>query len=173
MAAKKKTTTRKTTTSGKTAPALKERPEQNTSRADASARPRTRVPVSGARDILTIMQGKDPNFVYRYVKDVQENGARILRFLEGGYDFVRSDIEGIKVGQNHVYKSEDNGSIIAVKEGSGYLYLMKIRRDWYEEDQAAKEADIKKYEGHIKRKRETENDDGMYGKPEIGQQFIP
>jgi DNA-binding PadR family transcriptional regulator len=152
---------------------LKTRPQQNTSRADEKARPRKRTPVSGARDILTILQGKDPNYVYRFVKDVAENGARVLRFLEGGYSLVRYDEEDIVVGENHVFKSTDNGSIIVVKEGAGYNYLMKIRRDWYEEDQQAKENNIKKYEGHMKRRRETETDDGMYGKPEIGQKFIP
>ena len=151
----------------------KVRPQEHASRADTKARPRKRVPVSGARDILTILQGKNPEFVYRYVKDVAESGARILRFLQGGYDFVRSDEEGIEVGSNHVYKSEENGSLIAVKEGAGFLYLMKIRRDWYEEDQAAKEQGIKQYEGHMKRQRKAENDDGMYGKPDIGQHFIP
>lgn len=151
----------------------KARPAQSTSRADKAARPHKRTPVSGARDILTILQGKDPNFVYRFVKDVAENGARIIRFLEGGYTLVRYDEEDIVVGDNHVYKSPDNGSIIVVKEGAGYNYLMKIKREWYEEDQRAKEEDIKKYEGHMKRRREVETDDGMYGKPEIGQKFIP
>jgi len=161
------------TQSGKTAAVHKDRPQEHTSRADSSARPRKRVPVSGARDILNIAQGKDPAYVYRFVKDVQENGARILRFLQGGYEFVQSDKEDLMVGDNNVYKSPDNGSIVAIKEGSGYLYLMKIQRDWYEEDQKAKDAQTKKLEQHMKRERSVENDDGMYGKTEIGQTFIP
>lgn len=141
------------------------RPAKNTTRADKGARPRKRVPVHGSRDILTIMNGKDNEFVYRFVKDVQESGSRILKFLQAGYEFV--DSEDLEIGQNHVYKSNNHGSIVAVKEGAGYNYLMRIRREWYEEDQAAKEKAIAKTERVMKRKREKETDDGYYGEPKI------
>lgn len=149
------------------------RPESNTSRADESARPADRVPIHGSRDILKVMQGKNPGFVYRWVKDVQENGARILRFLQAGYELVRSDEEGIKVGQNHVYKSSDDSSLIAVKEDVGYNYLMKIRREWYEVDQASKSDKITQTERAIKRRREIETDDGYYGEPKISSKVLP
>jgi len=149
------------------------RPKSNSSRADSSARPRKRVPIHGSRDILNIAQGKDPAYVYRYVKDAAESGARILRFIDAGYEFVRSDMEDLGIGENHVYKSKNNGSIIAVKEGAGYLYLMKIRREYYEEDQAAKEDDIAAKERMMKRRRKEETDDGYYGKPSISGNFIP
>lgn len=152
----------------------KTRPQEHISRADTKARPRKRVPVSGARDILTILQGKNPAYVYRYVKDSEEAGSRILRFQQGGYEFVRSDEEDLEIGSEQVYKSNNFGSIIAVKEGNGYLYLMKIKKEWYDEDQAAKEKDIAKYEQHMSRERTgTKQEDSMYGEPEIGRTFLP
>lgn len=154
-------------------PRKRGRPAKNQSRVDTSARPRQRIPVHGSRDILTILSGKDPGHVYRFVKDVNEDGARIMRFRNAGYEFVRSDEENLQIGQNHVYKSSENGSIIVVKEGVGNLYLMKIKKEWYEEDQAAKEAALKDTERMITRKRNEDTDDGMYGQPKLSRQRLP
>lgn len=155
------------------APRKRGRPAKNQSRVDTNARPSGRVPIHGSRDILKILSGKNPEYVYRFVKDVQENGARIYRFKQAGYEFVRSDEEELTVGQNHVYKTESDGSVIAVKEASGYLYLMKIKREWHEEDQASKEAVIKDTERMITRKRDENKDDGMYGQPKISRINLP
>ena len=114
-------------------------PPKNQSR--ASRPTRERVPVSGFRDILTVY-GKDPNYVYRWVKDGSDSGQRIWRFRQAAYDFVTVDeVEG--VGQDMVFHSEDLGSIIRIPEGKeSHLYLMKIHKDFYEEDQNAKEKSI-------------------------------
>lgn len=154
-------------------PRKRGRPKKDQSRVDTNARPRQRVPVHGSRDILTILSGKDPAFHYRYIKDVQEDGARILRFLNAGYEFVRSDEESLQIGQNHVMKTKEHGSIVAVKEGAGNLYLMKIKREWYDEDQAAKEQSIKDTERMITRKRDEKTDDGMYGQPKLSRVHLP
>lgn len=140
-----------------------ESPSKNqTSRA---ARPRKRVPVSGFRDILTVF-GKDPDYEYRWVKDGDERGQRIWRFRQAAYEFVSiDDVEGI--GMDAVYKSEDLGSIIRVPAGKQepgvYLYLMRIPREFYDEDQVDKMSQIERQEEESSRRRDPETDDGQYG----------
>lgn len=140
------------------------RPPKNQSRVDNTAERPTRTPVSGNRDILTVL-GKDPDFVYRWVKDQNESGQRILTFLDAGYAFVQDG--DIRVGQAMVYNSSNVGSIIRKPGGlNEYLYLMRVSREWYDEDQATKANGIKQGEEAITRKRDPENqgDNGQYGK---------
>lgn len=126
-----------------------------------------RAPVGGFRDILTV-EGKDPDFVYRWVADESEEGNRIFRYLKGGYEFSPS--EDISTGEAHVYKSKNNevGNVVRVPNGArGHLYLMRIRRDWYEEDQRKKSERVIKTENELHRTRNAEVDDGMYGGDEV------
>jgi len=136
-------------------------------RVDPKVRP-TRVPVSGHRDILTV-SGKEDGYVYRWVLDKQEDGGRIQKFLNAGYEFVQSDHVG-QVGQDDVYQTKNVGSIVRKPSGDGqYLYLMRIDQDWYTEDQTSKERELKIKEGAITRERDPENkgDDGQYGSVKI------
>ena len=140
------------------------RPPKNQTRAAEAVRP-TRVPVSGHRDLLTVL-GKDPDFEYRFVSDVNEMGNRIVRFQEGGWEFAPSD--NLRIGQAMVYKTSDLGSIVRVPEGQrgdGYMYLMRIKKEWYDEDQVAKQDQIDVVEADMRRERDPDNpaDDGMYG----------
>ena len=112
------------------------RPPKNATR--AHQRPR-RIPVSGRRDILTV-GNREPDFVYRWVKDYHETGGRIQQFIDAGYDFVKP--EDHQIGETYVFRSEDvGGSITRRPDGKTgeYLYLMRINRDWYDEDQEAKQ----------------------------------
>ena len=78
----------------------------------------TRIPVSGIRDIMTVL-GKDPAFEYRFVVDKMERGARMMRFERGGWTYARTDDlpGGISVGEESVYKSKDHGSIVRFPSG--------------------------------------------------------
>lgn len=146
------------------------RPRKDETR--AVSRPE-RVPVSGNRDILTV-RGKNPEYHYRWVKDTDEDGQRILKFRNAGYEFCGSD-EGLQVGQNMVFKSENVGSIVRKPAGSGeYFYLMRIYKEWYEEDQAAKQREIDAMDAQIKRPRNPDNagDDGQYGQNILESQMI-
>ena len=140
----------------------KRRPPEHQSRVEGSTRPRERTPVSGHRDILTVL-GQDPGFVYRWVSDKNESGRRITRFLAGGWNFVEYS-EDLGIGADSVYNTENVGSIVRLPEGSGsFLYLMNIKKEWYDEDQAAKADAINATEKSISRRRSAEQDDGMYG----------
>ena len=103
-----------------------------------------RVPVGGPRDILTV-SNKDPNYVYRWVLDVP---GRLPRFKEGGYEVVQDDLE---VGQNTVDRASRVGSVVTKLGGAGQtLVLMRILKEWYDEDQAAKMDQITSLEATMK-----------------------
>ena len=117
-----------------------------------------RVPVSG-RNILTVA-GKDPDYAYRIVNDDED---RITRFLDAGYTVVGE--ESVEVGDKRVSKPTAEGSVKQVSVGGGKkAYVMRIRKDWYEEDQKAKQSFVDQQEATIKQKAQ----DGTYGSLTIG-----
>ena len=96
----------------------------------------TRTPISGGRDILEV-RNQDPNYVYRWVNDTP---GRLQRFKDAGYEPVVSDAE---VGTKTVDRNSKLGSVITRNVG-GVLtaVLMRIPKEWYDEDQAAKQTQI-------------------------------
>ena len=137
--------------------------------AGGKTRPK-RVPVGGDRDILTVL-GKDPDYVYRWVKDTNENGGRIFRYTQALYAFVdRATAAQYGIGESFVYESQDVGTLVRKPAGNGeYLYLMRIAKEYYDEDQDAKQARIQETENGITRSRDPESnkDDGQYGSVKI------
>lgn len=136
------------------------------SRAIREFRPEERAPIGGFSDVLTL-RTRDEDYHYRWVLDENEEGRRIMRFVQAGYEFAPA--EGHEVGQLNVYKSRNNdvGSICRVPSGNRWLYLMRIRRDWHEEDIAKKHERVRKTEETLTRKRDSERDDGNYGSVKI------
>lgn len=129
-----------------------------------ASRPQERIPVGGMRDKLTV-RGQRDDLSYRWVKDDNEDGSRIFEFLRAGWNFVQST--DVIIGQKSVYKTENVGSIVRHPAGDGeYLFLMAIPIEWYNEDQAAKQASIDALEAQILRPS-NEEDDGQYGKNEL------
>lgn len=90
---------------------------------------------------------KDPNFVYRFVNDT---GSRIHNFQAAGYEFVTDD--QLTVGDSRVTDPSEMGSGKRVISNDGTVsYLMRIKKEFYEEDQAAKAALINETESAMKR----------------------
>lgn len=119
-----------------------------------------RIPVSGNRDILSV-EGKDPNFVYRWVNDVD---GRVDRFKLGGYEVVEHDVE---VGQRTVETSNGTSSVVSKNVGVGRTaYLMRIPKEYYDEDQKVKNKLIDDSEADMKRALNS-NQNGTYGKVEF------
>ena len=113
----------------------------------------SRTPV-GTRNILTV-KGKDPNYVYRHVNDIDD---RISMFQEAGYELVQD--ESVVVGDKRVNAASSLGSAKAISVGQGTkAYLMRIKRDWYEEDQARKLSNV----ADIERATKEKALDGTYG----------
>lgn len=103
-----------------------------------------RTPVAGARDILTVYD-KDPNYVYRWVRNDE---GRTEWFKQRGYEVVT---KAHKVGEKAVDSGSQLGSAVT-KFGGGNvtLILMRIPKEWFDEDQAAKEASIAAVEATMK-----------------------
>ena len=116
-----------------------------------------RTPI-GTRNVLTVA-GKDPNFVYRIIND---SGDRVQEFMDAGYELVKDD--SVKVGDKKVNKASSEGSISQVSVGQGQkAFVVRIKKEWYEEDQATKQLRVDELENSTKAKAL----DGTYGKLEI------
>lgn len=119
-----------------------------------------RNPVSG-RNVLTV-QGKDPNYVYRVVND---DADRVARFLDGGYELVSED--SVKVGDTRLSTPSAEGSVKQISVGGGKKgYVMRIRKEFYDEDQKAKQDFVDQQEATTKQKATS----GTYGALSIGKE---
>jgi hypothetical protein len=71
-----------------------------------------------------------------------------------GYELVTKKMleeKNLEVGDDYVYNTADTGSLVRVPNGkqTDYLYLMRIPREWYEEDRKEKDTrtiDVEKQE---------------------------
>lgn len=98
---------------------------------------------------------KDENYHYRFVNDT---GSRIHNFKQAGYEFV-ADTE-IAVGDSRVIDASEFGSTKRVISNDGTTsYLMRIKKEFYDEDQAAKAEFISEQEAAMKK----EATQGYYG----------
>lgn len=121
-----------------------------------SGRPQ-RTPV-GTRNILTV-KGKDPNYVYRIVNDIDD---RVQQFKDAGYELVPEQTAAVGDKRVNAASSEGSNKQISVGQGTK-AYLMRIKREWYDEDQAAKQGQVAALERATKEKAL----DGTYGELEI------
>lgn len=103
---------------------------------------RDRVPFGGHRRRLEV-HNKDPNYVYYWFNDSQD---RIARALGAGYEFVNKKDLGKDVGDKDVNNGTSSlDTRVSKKVGEDLtVYLMRIKREYWEQDQAAKqkEADL-------------------------------
>jgi len=117
------------------------------------------VPV-GTRNVLTVA-GKDPNYEYRIIND---SGDRVQEFLDAGYELV--DADSVRVGDKRVNTAKAEGSIAQLSVGQGQkAFVVRIKKEWYEEDQRAKMKKVDDLEAATKAKAL----DGTYGKLEISR----
>lgn len=98
-----------------------------------------RTPI-GTKSRLAVYN-KDPNYEYRFVNDVRD---RVAIFQENGWEPVLASEN--QVGDKRVDNPSAIGSVASVMVGvtghsdAGKAVLMRIPKDWYAEDQAAKAA---------------------------------
>lgn len=99
-----------------------------------------RVPFGAHRTKLQVPAIK--GFVLRWINDVD---GRPERAVEGGYVYVTKDEVPKKIGDGNLHQdNSDLNSRVSkiVSRGNKKpvrAYLMKIKKEWYEEDQRAKE----------------------------------
>ena len=97
------------------------------------------------RSVLGV-RGKEPGYNYRVVNDV---GDRIESFQARGYEIVED--QTVQIGDRRVAVPSKEGSPVQVSVGGGTKgYLMRIKDEWYKEDQATKEAELKELEKSMK-----------------------
>ena len=113
---------------------------------------------STVRNRLTL-RNTDPNFVYRIAND---QGDRVEQLKELGYEVVNA--AEVRVGDRRVDLGNTIGSAATLALGRGDNgVVMRIRKEWYDEDQAAKAARIDEAERSIKKP----DIDGSYGEIKI------
>lgn len=113
-----------------------------------------RSPLEGGRDKLAVAN-QDPNFVYRWVNDTP---GRIDELRERGYEVVTSDVE---VGQSKVDRGSKVGSAPVIQAGGGITaVLMRIPREWYNEDLAAKASENDAMEAAMRTRAKQAGDYG-------------
>ena len=104
---------------------------------------------------------KDPAFHYRFVNDT---GSRISNFKAAGYEFV--DDTELSVGDSRVSDSGELGSGKRVISNDGTVsYLMRIKKEFYDEDQAAKASQVDEQESAMT----ADASKGMYGKVDLNE----
>jgi hypothetical protein len=118
-----------------------------------------RTPI-GKRNVLTVT-GKEAGYEYRVVNDTSD---RVQDFLDNGWEVVSKD--NVRVGDKRLNQSSEMGSAAEVNVGQGMkAVVMRIRQDWYEDDQAAKQAEVSRTEEATR----SEALNGTYGKLEISR----
>jgi hypothetical protein len=107
----------------------------------ANKRKPRRLSINGTRNVLTV-SGKEPGFEYRIVND---DGDRVSQFEDMGYEVVKDS--SIKVGDRRIANPTKEGSPIQISVGGGQkAYLMRIRKDWYDEAQEDKAKQVDEME---------------------------
>ena len=107
------------------------------------------------RSVLGI-KGKEPGYVYRIVNDT---GDRVASFKEQGYEIVTDS--SITIGDRRVGKASADGSPVQVAVGNGIDgYLMRIKEEYYKEDQAYKEQKLSELEQSMRKEAKDISDYG-------------
>jgi len=107
------------------------------------------------RSVLGI-KGKEPGYVYRIVNDT---GDRVSSFQEQGYEIVTDST--ITIGDRRVGKASSDGSPVQVAVGNGIDgYLMRIKDEYYKEDQAYKEQKLNELEQSMRKEAASSADYG-------------
>jgi hypothetical protein len=105
--------------------------------------------------------GKEAGYEYRVIND---SGDRVQEFLDAGYELV--DASSVRVGDKRVNNGTAEGSKAQLSVGQGQkAFVVRIRKEWYDEDQAKKQAHVNELESATKAKAL----DGTYGKLEISR----
>jgi hypothetical protein len=102
------------------------------------------------RNRLSI-KDRDPNYQYRLVTcNSSHDPDRVERFQEYGYEIVPGQKAG-QTGDAKVDNPSPLGSAGQLSLGRGDKGVwMRIRKDWYQEDQDAKQAEIDELEAQQK-----------------------
>lgn len=99
------------------------------------------------------VKNRDPNYVYRIVNaNLERDPERVQDFIDLGYEIVPRQETG-QVGDKRVDDPSALGSAGQISVGQGTkAVVMRIPREWYEEDQKTKQDEINRVESQQKNK---------------------
>lgn len=121
-----------------------------------------RTPINGTRNRLSV-KGKEPGYQYRIVNDID---GRVQELQEAGYEIVADN--SVSVGDKRIANPSKEGSPVKISVGQGVqAYLMRQKQEYFDEDQAAKQAVVNEMEDSIKRDAKDAN---FYGKLKISNE---
>ena len=120
-----------------------------------------RTPINGTRNRLNV-RGQEDGYVYRIVNDIDD---RVQTLQEMGYEIVTD--KNVTVGDKRIANPTQEGSPVKVSVGQGIqAYVMRQKKEYFDEDQLAKNARNDELEATMKREAK---DAGFYGKLKIGE----
>lgn len=102
---------------------------------------KNRVPIGGRRTKLQLSQSDLESLKDYKVRWINDTGGRVLAAEAGGYEFCTPD-EARSLGEGAIHQgNSDTGTRVSkvVDRHGTRAYLMKIPREFWEEDQKAKE----------------------------------
>lgn len=106
------------------------------------------------------VKNKDPNYEYRIVNDTQD--GRVEQMLDQDWE-IETDPQ-VSVSRSRIDDPAKVGQVHEVSVGLGTkAVLMKKRKDWYAEDQAAKQEYVDKTEEAMR----PNPNEGTYGRVEL------
>lgn len=128
-------------------------------------KPKKRIPL-GRRSVLGVdPKIKDPNYEYRVVTD--KSDGRINMFRDAGWALVEKRGEA-QIGEHQVGTDHQLGATMTKSLGGNEIgYLMRIKKEFYKEDQNAKARQIDEQEAGLKMEK---NKQGLHGKLGIEQE---
>jgi len=176
MAPPKKTTRAKRTVTRKVTPKVEvavseeqvssgermEQPINEPAEKVTAPRIKNRVPIGQRRPLNIDRSSLDANFEYR---NVRGNPANLQRYIDAGYDFVTEDMQ---VGDSGIMRGSQTDSRVSVPSGDSNdrLFLMRIPKEFYDDDQLLKQKAIDKKEEALKPSAEQQ---GLTGKIDISR----
>lgn len=115
----------------------------------------------GVRNVLTVT-GKEPGYEYRFVNDI---GDRVQEFLDNGWEIVEK--KDVRIGDKRLGSpTAAEGTAATASVGRGTTaYVLRIKEEWYKEDQQAKQDYVDQTEAATKEKAL----DGTYGELKISR----
>ncbi len=132
------------------------------------ARTRQRGVFNGTNKKLDVLT-EIPGFHLHWINDTP---GRLQRAVAGGYDFVKKDEVELTESNKVVERNSDIGDKIRAIVGTTdrneplYAYLMKIRQEWYDEDQTDAMTKVKQTEADMVRQ-------GGMNADRIGEKYLP
>ncbi len=126
--------------------------------------------VGGMKNKLTYNGKKNPEYEYRFVND-DEDSQRVQALWNNDWDFVHD--ANAEVGDPTSFKEAQMGDTISRHVGTGMkAYLMRKPKEWYNEDQKAKQDEITRQEKGMAKQvtsPKSISSDEQYGKVEISK----